>query len=178
MNIILTESQYRILLENQEEVDRILDKIGNGGYESLSVDEKRYLDAFSKHKGSPDEFVDPSESYDEREGNQSKSYDDREGEKFTSSFNHIPKIEFVFDYEEQNEDETTLYGTIYFKDKEYIGGLFLNKMGHLIDFDFYDINEDPKSIHDDVGRFQDEIEGIKHEVKIFFEDDVIPALKN
>ena len=167
MNIILTESQYRILLENQEEVDRILDKIGHGGYESLSVDEKRYLDSFSKHKGRPDEFVDPSESYD-----------NREGEKFTSSFNHIPKIEFVFDYEEQNEDETTLYGTIYFKDKEYIGGLFLNKMGHLIDFDFYDINEDPKSIHDDVGRFQDEIEGIKHEVKIFFEDDVIPVLKN
>lgn len=167
MNIILTESQYRILLENQEEVDRILDKIGDGGYESLSVDEKRYLDSFSKHKGRPDEFVDPSESYD-----------NREGEKFTSSFNHIPKIEFVFDYEEQNEDETTLYGTIYFKDKEYIGGLFLNKMGHLIDFDFYDINEDPKSIYDDVGRFQDEIEGIKHEVKIFFEDDVIPALKN
>ena len=130
MNIILTESQYRILLENQEEVDRILDKIGDGGYESLSVDEKRYLDSFSKHKGRPDEFVDPS-----------KSYDNREGEKFTSSFNHIPKIEFVFDYEEQNEDETTLYGTIYFKDKEYIGGLFLNKMGHLIDFDFYDINE-------------------------------------
>jgi hypothetical protein len=167
MNIILTESQYRILLENQEEVDRILDKIGHGGYESLSVDEKRYLDSFSKHKGRPDEFVDPSESYD-----------NREGEKFTSSFNHIPKIEFVFDYEEQNEDETTLYGTIYFKDKEYIGGLFLNKMGHLIDFDFYDINEDPKSIHDDVGRFQDEIEGMKHEVKMFFEDDVIPALKN
>ena len=167
MNIILTESQYRILLENQEEVDRILDKIGHGGYESLSVDEKRYLDSFSKHKGRPDEFVDPS-----------KSYDNREGEKFTSSFNHIPKIEFVFDYEEQNEDETTLYGTIYFKDKEYIGGLFLNKMGHLIDFDFYDINEDSKSIHDDVGRFQDEIEGMKHEVKMFFEDDVIPALKN
>ena len=167
MNIILTESQYHILLENQEEVDRILDKIGDGGYESLSVDEKRYLDSFSRHKGRPDEFVDPYESY----GN-------REGDKFTSSFNHIPKIEFVFDYKEQNEDETTLYGTIYFKDKEYIGGLFLNKMGHLIDFDFYDINEDPKSIYDDVGRFQDEIEGIKHEVKIFFEDDVIPALKN
>jgi hypothetical protein len=86
MNIILTESQYRILLESQEEVDRILDKISDGGYESLSVDEKRYLDAFSKHKGRPDEFVDPSQSYDEREG-----------EKFIYSFNNIPKIEFIFD---------------------------------------------------------------------------------
>jgi len=167
MNIILTESQYRILLENQEEVDRILDKISDGGYESLNIDEKRYLDAFSKHKGKPDEFVDPSESYNKREG-----------ERFTSSFNHIPKIEFIFDYEENSDDETALYGTIYFKDKEYIGGLFLNKMGHLIDFDFYDINEEPESIHDDVGRFQDEIEGIEPEVKMFFEDEVIPSLIN
>ena len=161
----LTRIVNRVINENQEEVDRILDKISDGGYESLSIDEKRYLDAFSKHKGSPDEFVDPSESYDEREG-----------EKFTSSFNHIPKIEFVFDYEEQTEDETALYGTIHFQDKEYIGGLFLNKMGHLIDFDFYDINEEPKSIHDEVGRFQDEIECIEPEVKMFFEDEVIQSL--
>jgi hypothetical protein len=165
MNIIITESQYHILLENQEEIDRILDKISDGGYESLSTEEKRYLDAFSKHEGRPDDFVDPSESYDEREG-----------EKFTSSFNHIPKIEFVFDYEEQTENETALYGTIFYQDKEYIGGLFLNKMGYLIDFDFYDINEEPKSINDEVGRFQDEIEGIENEVKMFFEDEVIPSL--
>ena len=85
MKIIITESQYNFLLENQEVVDRILDKISEKGIKSLSVDEKRYLDSFSKHKGRPDEFVDPSESYD-----------NREGEKFTSSFNHIPKIEFVF----------------------------------------------------------------------------------
>jgi hypothetical protein len=167
MNIIITESQYRILLESQEEVDRILDKISDGSYESLSIDEKRYLDAFSKHEGRPDEFVDPSESYD-----------DREGEKFTSSFNHIPKIEFVFDYEEQTESETALYGTILFKDKEYIGGLFLNKMGHLVNFDFYDINEEPESIYDEVGRFQDDIEGMEYEVKMFFEDEVIPSLIN
>jgi hypothetical protein len=167
MNIIITESQYRILLESQEEVDRILDKISDGSYESLSIDEKRYLDAFSKHTGRPDEFVDPSESYD-----------DREGEKFTSSFNHIPKIEFVFDYEEQTENETALYGTILFKDKEYIGGLFLNKMGHLVNFDFYDINEEPESINDEVGRFQDDIEGMEYEVKMFFEDEVIPSLIN
>lgn len=167
MNIIITESQYRILLENQEEVDRILDKISDGGYESLSIDEKRYLDAFSKHEGRPDDFINPSEKNDEREG-----------EKFTSSFEHIPTIEFVFDYEEQNDDETALYGTIQFRDKEYIGGLFLNKNGRLIDFDFYDINEEPTSIHDNVGRFQDDIEGIEHEVKMFFEDEVIPSLIN
>lgn len=165
MNIIITETQYYRLVESQDEIDRILDKISDVGYDFLSIDEKKYLDAFSKHEGSPDDFVDPLDRYDEREG-----------EKFTSSFNHIPKIEFVFDYEDQNENEIALYGTIYYNDKEYIGGLFLNKLGHLKDFDFYDINEEPKSIHDDVGRFQDEIEGIEHEVRMFFEDEVIPSL--
>ena len=40
MKIIITESQYKFLVENQEVVDRILDKISEVGYESLSIDEK------------------------------------------------------------------------------------------------------------------------------------------
>jgi len=45
----LTRIVNRVINENQEEVDRILDKISDGGYGSLSIDEKRYLNAFSKH---------------------------------------------------------------------------------------------------------------------------------
>ena len=78
MKIIITESQYNFLIENQEVVDRILDKISEKGIKSLSIDEKRYLDEFSKHKGDPDEFIDPAERYDERQG-----------EKFTSNFRNI-----------------------------------------------------------------------------------------
>ena len=163
----LTRIVNRVINENQEEVDRILDKISDGGYRSLSVDEKRYLNAFSKHEGRPDDFVDPSEQYDESE---------KEGEKFTSSFKHIPTIEFVVtSIEKKTKNLYILYGTIQFNNKEYIGGLYLNKLGKLIDFDFY---EEPKSIHDNVGRFQDDIEGIENEVTMFFEDEVIPSLIN
>jgi hypothetical protein len=56
MKIIITESQYNFLVESQEVVDRILDKISERGYESLSIDEKKYLDHFSKHEGNPDEL--------------------------------------------------------------------------------------------------------------------------
>ena len=49
MKIIITESQYKFLVENQEVVDRILDKISEIGYESLSIEEQKYLNHFSKH---------------------------------------------------------------------------------------------------------------------------------
>ena len=165
MKIIITESQYNFLIENQEVVDRILDKISEKGIKSLSIDEKRYLDEFSKHKGNPDEFIDPAERYDERRG-----------EKFTSNFRNIPNITFTFDDEEIEDDQSILHGTIDYGDKSYWGVLIVNKLGHLIDLDFVDSDYDMLPSNDEVDRFQDHIEGMEHEVKMFFEDDVIPNL--
>jgi hypothetical protein len=45
---IITESQYKQLLEDIEVVDRILDKISVQGKDSLSDEEKTYLDRYSK----------------------------------------------------------------------------------------------------------------------------------
>jgi hypothetical protein len=45
---IITESKYRQLLEDMEVVDRILDKISAKGKDSLSDEEKEYLDKYSK----------------------------------------------------------------------------------------------------------------------------------
>jgi hypothetical protein len=165
MKIIITESQYNFLIENQEVVDRILDKIKEKGIKSLSIDEKRYLDEFSKHKGDPDEFIDPAERYDERRG-----------EKFTSNFRNIPNITFTFDDEEIEDDQSILHGTIEYGDKSYWGVLIVNKLGHLIDLDFVDSDYNVLPSNDEVDRFQDHIEGMEHEVKMFFEVDVIPNL--
>jgi hypothetical protein len=165
MKIIITESQYNFLVESQEVVDRILDKISERGYESLSIDEKKYLDHFSKHEGNPDEFVDPAERYDERRG-----------ERFTSNFRNMPNIEFIFDDEEVEGDQTILHGTIEFGDKSYWGVLMVNKLGHLVDLDFVDSEYNMSPSDDEVDRFQNHIEGMEHEVKTFFEDEVIPNL--
>jgi hypothetical protein len=165
MKIIITESQYKFLVESQEVVDRILDKISEVGYESLSIDEKKYLNQFSKHEGNPDEFVDPAERYDERRG-----------EKFTSNFRGMPNITFTFDDEEVEGNQSILHGTIEFGDKVYWGVLIVNKLGHLIDLDFVDSDYDMSPSDENVDRFQDHIEGMEHEVKMFFEDDVIPNL--
>ena len=45
---IITESKYKQLLEDMEVVDRILDKISAQGKDSLTPDEKSYLDRYSK----------------------------------------------------------------------------------------------------------------------------------
>jgi len=45
---IITEGQYKQLLEDMEVVNRILDKISSQGKDSLTPAEKKYLDAYSK----------------------------------------------------------------------------------------------------------------------------------
>jgi len=45
---VITESQYKQLLEDMEVIDRILDKISAQGKDSLSDEEKEYLDRYSK----------------------------------------------------------------------------------------------------------------------------------
>lgn len=45
---LITENKYKQLLEDMEVVNRILDKISNQGKDSLSPEEKKYLDKYSK----------------------------------------------------------------------------------------------------------------------------------
>jgi hypothetical protein len=45
---IITESKYKQLLEDMEVIDRILDKISSQGKDSLTPEEKEYLDKYSK----------------------------------------------------------------------------------------------------------------------------------
>jgi len=149
MKYLITESQYEILLENQNYVDSLLDKISERGYNSLSIDEKKYLKYYSEHTnegGHPDEFVNPSEVYDEREG-----------EVIEDEISGLP-IQFTFSEEIDNGDEVEYYGEIKFNGDEYLGIIISDERGHLVDYDFYSVLTD-----DDV-RLQDNLEGLEHEV--------------
>ena len=56
---VITESQYKQLLEDMDVINNILDKISAKGIESLSPDEKEYLDAYAQEKELPPvEFLD------------------------------------------------------------------------------------------------------------------------
>ncbi len=61
---LITESQYIKLLEDQTTIDRILDKISAQGIESLTPEEKNYLDKHSKgEKDIPEPSKGPTEIY-------------------------------------------------------------------------------------------------------------------
>jgi restriction endonuclease S subunit len=160
MKFIITESQFERLVENQKYVDSLLDKISEEGYQSLSIDEKRYLDEFSRHEGDPDEFVDPQDRHDEREGMEI------EGE-----ISGLP-IKYTFSEESDNTEGIGYYGGVEFDGDEYLGVVISDERGHLVGYDFYSVLSD-----EDV-RLQDKLEGLEHEVSLFFSDEVIPSLKN
>ena len=163
--IIITENQLRLLLENQEYVNSLLDKIGAKGIESLTPSEKKYLDGLSSHEGHMDDYDDP---------NYEDDYDERRGEKITSSLPNLPQLQFVFDYEEREGNEILLYGSVYFQGNEYVGVIVTNENGNLIDFDFQVAEIDFDDT--EVTNLLDDAQGLEHELSVFFENDVIPAL--
>lgn len=161
MKYIISESQL-VMLENKNYVDSLLDKISEKGFDSLSIDEKKYLKHYSEHTskgGNPDEFVDPSEVYDEREG---MIIDDH--------ISGLP-IQFTFSEESDNQYGIGYYGELQFDDNEYLGVIISDERGNLVDYDFYSV------LSDDDTRLQDNIEGLEHEISVFFSEKVIPELR-
>lgn len=60
---LITEGKYRQLLENQEIVDRLLDKISDQGIGSLTPEEREYLDRHSRGEKNIPEPTGPTKAY-------------------------------------------------------------------------------------------------------------------
>ncbi len=163
--IIITENQLRLLLENQEYINSLLDKINDKGIETLTPSEKKYLDGLSSHEGHMDDYSDP---------NYEDDYDERRGQKIVSSVPNLSKMYFVFDYEEREGDEILLYGTIYFNNNEYNGVIITNETGTLVNFDFQAVEFDHNETM--ATNLLDELEGLEYELMVFLENDVISSL--
>lgn len=163
MKVIITESQYNRLVESKKVVDNILNKITQDGYDSLSIDEKKYLKYYSEHinnGGDPEEFVDPSEKYD-----------DREGKVIKGEISGQP-IQFTYSEEIENDGETEYYGEVKFNDDEFLGVIMKDKRGYITGYDFYSVMSD-----DDV-RLQSVIGNLNYELINWFSEEVIPQLEN
>jgi|LakMenE01Jun11ns_1017448.scaffolds.fasta_scaffold9958850_23 hypothetical protein len=186
MKIIIKESQFTRLVENQNYIDSILDKMSDKGYESLSIDEKKFLEFFSKQE----RIREKEKTHGEKNLNDEeksilnldlspetisfKEEDPREGTSFESSFDNFPKITFIFDYEEKEDNQIHLYGTLYFDDMEYHGVIVTNKSQNLIDYDFIDANIDFTTRN--VTNLMDDNYDKRGMFENFFENEVIPKL--
>lgn len=162
MRIIISETQYLRLVESDHVIDIILDKLSSK--EPLMIDEKKCLDAYSEYLnqgGNPKDFKCPKPEYDEREG-----------EVFISNFKGLPEIKFTFSEELEDGNEIQYFGQIEFEGEEYLGSIITDKRGYLIGYDFYNVSDEINDY-----RLQDVIEGLEHEIEVFFQEDVIPNLK-
>ena len=181
MKIIITESQYRFLVENTQEIDQILDKMSEIGYENLENEEKMTLNAYSEwlNSGKKGEFT-PQNTQ------KNTDFEDKMGEKWTRTLQDGSKFTFQFDYEEIEEDVELYFGVVSWGGTEWVGCIVAEKDGSLALMDFVEDTGDyetydkaqitskfqPKQhkyLYNELGKLQDEVD-------YYVEETIIPEL--
>jgi len=142
------ELKESVLKENEELVNKILDKINQQGMDSLSNTEKQYLDKISKGDDSSEE-----EEIINTFDNNSFSKTLSNGESLTFLFGEDDEVE---DY----GDEIILKGTMIHEKEEFYCDIYLNGRGEYQTFTTYDF--DGEDIH-----FTEEI---TDEIELFLND--------
>jgi hypothetical protein len=181
MKIIITESQYRFLVENTSEIDNILDKMNEIGYENLKNDEKMTLKQYSEwlNSGKKGDFMGKNTQNND-------DFDKNTGNKYTTILKDNSDFSFTYDYSDILDNENIYYGSVEWDGESWYGLVATDKKGYLTDFDFisdqtmfyhYD-NSKSTNIEDKPKekRLQDSLGTLIHEVKFFFEDEIIPSL--
>ena len=183
MKIVITESQYRILKENIEIIDNILDKMGKIGYENLKNDEKMTLNRYSEwlNSGQKGEFM----------GEITPKNDDfgaKVGEEYTTNLRDGSEFSFMFDYSDVLENENLYHGSVKWQEQEWFGLIATDKKGNLKEIDFvldqdlesYDADDEFAGYDEEnEKRLQDEMDKKDlAQVKYFFMEEVIPYLED
>ena len=181
MKIIITESQYRFLVENTQEIDQILDKMSEIGYENLENEEKMTLNAYSEwlNKGKKGDFTPQNTP-------KNTDFDDKSGEKWTRTLQDGSEFTFQFDYDEIEDEAKLYFGTVYWGGTEWVGCIVAEKDGSLALMDFVEDTGDyetydnvqitskfqpkqHKNLYNELGKLQDEVD-------YYVEETIIPEL--
>lgn len=171
-NILITERQLKMLTESQKEIDRLLDKMSLEGMGSLSVDEKNYLDAFSKHKGHADDFVSPKEKFE-------LDYE-KKGHSVVSKIPVLDGIEFLYEDSMDEEDGTKqIAGDLLYDGETFFLIFEMDENGNLNN---YSASKDYMGDDDDLLNYIKEknpdmsYNKIENSIKYFIESEIIPNL--
>ena len=172
MKYFITESQLRFIMEN-EEIDRILDKISSDGMDSLNVYEKKYLDTYSQHTGHDSEFIDPETVRDIE--------DEKRGVEITSEIPSLNGITFRYDDRlDLDDNEFEVAGDLMIDGEKYYVMFLTNKSGELLD---YSVSKE--YLENDTEEFKKELKSKFPNIKedrlfsmfeYFLEQEVIPNL--
>lgn len=162
-------SKRRYLTENYPIINNILDKMNEFGYSNLENEEKIILNKYSEwlnsgKKGDFEEIINPK----------TIDFGQKEGDKFTTTLADNSEFTFKYDYSDEFEDEDIHYGVVYWNDQEWVGLFATDKGERITEIDFVcdeDFSGNEERLTDALGK---QI----HQVKMFFEDEVLPSLMN
>jgi hypothetical protein len=181
MKIIITESQYRFLVENTQKIDQILEKIGKIGYENLENEEKITLNRYSEWlNGNKKGDFNPKNT--DFEG-KTPDFEGKEGEEYTTYLRDGSEFSFKYDYSDILTNENLHYGSVKWHGEEWVGVIVTDKNQNLTEIDFvlesngfqtYD-SDDEFAGYDEKKevRLQNELGDDIHQVKYFFQEEVI-----
>lgn len=183
MKIIITESQYRFLVENTQEINQILDKMSEIGYENLGNEEKMTLNAYSEwlNKGEKGEFTPQNTP-------KKTDFDDKSGEKWTRTLQDGSEFTFQYEYDELENDVELYFGIVYWGGTEWVGCIVVDEDNRLGMLDFvedtgnyetYDITDPFSRPEGNNDRYlANELGSLSDEVEYFVEEEIIPDLIN
>lgn len=183
MKIIITESQYRFLVENTQEINQILDKMSEIGYENLENEEKMTLNAYSEwlNKGEKGEFIPQNTP-------KKTDFDDKSGEKWTRTLQDGSEFTFQYEYDELENDVELYFGIVYWGGTEWVGCIVVDEDNRLGMLDFvedtgnyetYDITDPFSRPEGNNDRYlANELGSLSDEVEYFVEEEIIPDLIN
>jgi hypothetical protein len=183
MKIIITESQYRFLVENTQEIDQILDKMSENGYENLSNDEKMTLKDYSEwlNKGEKGEFTPQNTP-------KNTDFEGKMGENWTRTLQDGSEFTFQFDYEEIENDVELYFGVVKWGGTEWVGCIVAEKDGSLAlldfvedtgDYETYDNTQISSKFEPKTHRYlNQELGKLEDEVDYYIEEVIIPELKD
>lgn len=181
MKIIITESQYRFLVENSQEIDNILDKMNEFGYENLENDEKMMLKDYSEwlNQGKKGDFT-------PKKHQKVGDFDEKMGKKWKKQLMDGSDFTFTFDYFDVLDNEYLFYGLVNWDGEDWYGLIATDNKGNLTEIDFiseqttfstYNLDDNDKNINQQKEkRLQESLGKLIHQVKFFFEEEVIPEL--
>ncbi len=158
------------------------------GYENLENNEKDTLNQYSEwlNSGKKGEFNPQNTPKNNEIGGENDDFDGKTGEEYTTYLRDGSEFSFRYDYADILNDENIYYGSVKWHGEEWIGLIATDKRGDLMEIDFvldtdgfqtYDSQDDIAGYDEEKEvRLQLELGNDIHQVKYFFQEEVIPNL--
>jgi len=174
-------SKRRYITENYPIVNSILDKMSEYGYQNLENEEKMTLNRYSEwlNGGKKGNFNPKNTDFEDK----TPDFEGKEGEEYTTYLRDGSEFSFKYDYSDILTNENLHYGSVKWHGEEWVGVIVTDKNQNLTEIDFvlesngfqtYD-SDDEFAGYDEKKevRLQNELGDDIHQVKYFFQEEVI-----